>query len=165
MRDQWLAALASLVLAAASPAFSQETVERAVRARPQQYVAAWNRGDAEGAAAVYTQDGTHTYVFGYTHRGRAAIANGLTQLLSGPMKGTQLAIETISVRQLSPDIAVEEEAFTVSGLKSPDGTALPAAKGLCLAVYKKVGEEWLGAAVQCMVPPPAPASEPSERSG
>lgn len=161
MRNQWMIVVACLILCGvAPPAFSQDAVEVAVRARMQQYVAAWNRGDAEGAAAVYTEDGTHTYVFGYTHRGRSEIAQGLKELLAGPMQGTRLVIETLSVRQLSPDVAVEEEAFAVSGLKAADGTALPVVKGLCLGVYEKVGQEWLGAAVQCMIPPPAPAPAP-----
>lgn len=165
MRNQWTTAVASLiVLGAASPALSQEAMDAAIRARTQQYVAAWNRGDAEGAAAVYTEDGTHTYLLGYTHRGRIKIANGLKELLGGPMKGTQLAIETVSIRQVTPEVAVEEETFTVSGLKAHDGTALPVAKGLCLAVYKKVGDEWLGAAVQCMIPPRAPTPEPPAQS-
>ncbi|HLF55680.1 MAG TPA: SgcJ/EcaC family oxidoreductase [Thermoanaerobaculia bacterium] len=157
MRNHWTAAVASFILfAGPSPVLAEETVEAAIRARMEQYVAAWNRGAAEDAAAVYMEDGTHTYVFGYTHRGRTEIAKGLEELLGGPMKGSQLAIETLDIRQLSPDVAVEEEAFTISGLEAPDGTDLPAAKGLCLAVYKMVDGEWLGAAVQCMMPPPAP---------
>ncbi len=169
MRTQWTMAVASVVLLAApSPALSQGALEAAIRARSQQYVAAWNRGDAEGAAAVYAEDGTHTYVLGYTHRGRTEIANGLKEMLGGPMKGTQLAIETLRIRQLTPDVALEEEAFTVSGMKAQDGSALPPAKGLCLAVYEKYDQEWLGAAVQCMLPPPEaakPAADSPARDG
>jgi uncharacterized protein (TIGR02246 family) len=169
MRKPWITVVAAVaavaLLAIGTPALSQEAFESAIRARSAQYVAAWNSGNADAAAAVYAEDGTHTYVFGLTHRGRAEIAAGLKELWAGPLKGTQITIESLSIRRLGGEVAIEEEAFTVSGLKAPDGSALATVKGLCLAVYRKVGQEWLGAAVQCMVPPAGAGSVPGGHSG
>jgi uncharacterized protein (TIGR02246 family) len=130
----------------------QQPSEAAIQAALQKYVSAFNAGDADAAAATYTPDGSHTYALGFTHHGRVEIAQGLRELLAGPMKGGKLSITSLSIRSLAPTIAVEEEAFSVEGLKAPDGQPLPAVKGLCLVVYQQHVREWLAAAVQCMVP-------------
>jgi len=143
------------VLAASSRIAAAEVPdEAAIRARVQEYVAAFNQGDAKAAASVYAGDGTHTYVLGFTHRGRAAIEKGLSELLAGPWKGARVAISTDAIRFLTPAIAVEEESFVVSGLKTDTGAELPPVKGLCLDILQKQGGLWFAAAVQCMVPPP-----------
>ena len=138
--------------------FSQESPEEAIRGRVRQYEAAYNAGDAEALAAIYTADGTHTYALGFTHRGRLEIANGLKEQFAGPFKGSRMAITPLHIRPLSPNVAVEEASFALSGLKDANGTALPAVTGLCLAVYQKEGDQWFAAAVQCMVPPPTGGS-------
>ncbi len=147
--------LAALALVCASGALSQESVEAAIRERVKQYESAYNAGDADAVAAIYAVDGTHTYVLGFTHRGRPEIANGLKELLAGPFKGTRIAINPLHIRALSSDVAVEEASFSVTGLKDPSGSDLPPVSGLCLGVYQKHGRIWFAAAVQCMVPPPA----------
>lgn len=89
-------------LLAATPAACEEPADAAVKQAVQKYVAAFNAGDAEGAAALYTPDGSHTYVTGVTHHGRTEIANGLRQMLAGPFKGGKLAIETLRLRLSRP---------------------------------------------------------------
>ena len=139
----------------ATPAFCQDPAEAPIREAVQKYVAAFNAGDADAAAATYAADATHTYALGFTHRGRAAIADGLRELFAGPMKGAKISITTLRVRSLAPTIAVEEEAFSLKGLVSPDGRPLPPVRGLCLAVHQQRGRQWLATAVQCLVPPPS----------
>ena len=129
-------------------------VEAAVRERVRQYEAAYNTGDADAVAAIYAVDGTHTYALGFTHRGRHEIANGLRELFAGPFKGTRITINPLHIRALSSDVAVEEASFSLTGLKEPGGTDLPAVTGMCISVYQKQGDPWFAAAVQCMVPPP-----------
>lgn len=119
----------------------------------QKYVRAFNTADVEGAAATYTPTGSHTYAMGFTHHGRTEIAQGLREMLAGPMKGAQISITTLRVTPLTSTVAVEEEAFAVSGLKAPDGQSLPPVKGLCLATHQYLGKQWLAAAVQCLVTP------------
>lgn len=146
--------LAALALVCASGALSQESVEAAIRERVKQYELAYNAGDADAVAAIYAVDGTHTYVLGFTHRGRLEIANGLKELFAGPFKGTRITITPLHIRALSSDVAVEEASFSVTGLKEPSGTDLPPVTGICIGVYQKQGHLWFAAAVQCMVPPP-----------
>jgi uncharacterized protein (TIGR02246 family) len=135
-------------------AFGQESVDTAIRNRVKQFEAAYNSGNADSTAAIYAVDATHTFANGLTYRGRVEIANGLKEQFAGPMKGTQIALTPLHIRALSPDIAVEEASFSLSGLKDSNGAVLPPIGGFCLVVYQKIGEQWFVAAAQCMVPPP-----------
>lgn len=154
MRTTSLVTVAFLAIAA--PASGQPSAEGAIRAALDKYVKAFNAGDADAAAATYTPEASHTYALGYTHHGRAEIAQGLRELFAGPLKGARLSIASLKVRLLTPDIAVEEESFSLIGLRSADGQAQPDVNGLCLAVYQRQGAEWFAAAVQCLLPPAGP---------
>ncbi len=129
--------------------------EATVRARVAEYVAAYNRGDAAGVAAIYTEDGTHTYALGFTHRGRAEIEAGLRGMFAGPLNGTEIQITPERIRIINDGVAIEEATFVLTGLKTPAGVEMDAVKGLCLGVYQQRGALWFAAAVQCLVPPPA----------
>lgn len=144
------------VLLVSSVAWFQESPEAAIRARVKQYEAAYNAGDADGVAAIYAVNGTHTYVFGVTHRGRVEIAKGLREQFAGPAKGTRMTITPLNIRALTPTVAVEEASFSMAGLKDAGGAELQPVKGFCLAVYQKESGQWLAAAVQCMLPPAMP---------
>jgi uncharacterized protein (TIGR02246 family) len=156
MRKAFYRAFVVLMVVFSSIAYSQESSEMAIRSRIKQYEAAYNAGDVDGMAAIYAVDGTHTYALGYTHHGRDEIANGLREQFTGPFKGTRMTITPLSIRMISSDIAVEEGAFVLAGLKGADGADLPPFNGLCLVAYKKLGDRWFIEAAQCMVPPPAP---------
>jgi uncharacterized protein (TIGR02246 family) len=150
-RTMFLAGLAFVCL---SQAYSQVTPEEAIQNRVKQYVAAYNAGDADAIASIYSVNGTHTYALGFTHRGRVEIAKGLKEQFAGPMKGTRISITPLHIRPISSSVAVEEASFSVSGLKEPGGKALAPVNGFCLGVYQKEGDQWFAVAVQCMVPPP-----------
>jgi uncharacterized protein (TIGR02246 family) len=152
-------AIVGLGLLAADAALGQGTVDAAIRARVKEYEAAYNAGDADAVAAIYAPDGSHTYVLGFTHRGRVEIAQGLKELLAGPLRGTRIAIKPEHIRAVTADVAVEEASFTLEGLKDSAGSPLPAATGLCLGVYQRQNFVWYASAVQCMVPPPMPQAK------
>jgi uncharacterized protein (TIGR02246 family) len=132
----------------------QDPADAPIRQVVKHYEAAYNRGDADAVAAIYADDASHTYALGITHRGRREVAQGLREMLAGRLCGTQIELNPVRIRSLSSEVAVEEAVFTLTGLRGPDGTALPPVAGFCLAVYQRQAEEWFAAAVQCMVPPP-----------
>ena len=133
--------------------FSQGSKEDEVRKRVQEYEDAYNRGDAEAMASIYDVNASHTYANGITHRGRLEIQKGLEEFFADPMKGTQMKVTPEVIRSPADNVAVEEVSFILTGLKMQDGTDIPPVKGLCLAVYHKLENEWFAFAVQCMVPP------------
>ncbi|HEY5545381.1 MAG TPA: SgcJ/EcaC family oxidoreductase [Gemmatimonadaceae bacterium] len=161
-RAQLGSLLLVVVFSPATAASPQESDRLAIRRRTEEYVQAFNRGDAAAAAAVYAADGTHTYAFGVTHRGRPAIEQGLREFLAGPMKGTRVSITVDSIRFITGEIAVEEDSFVVSGLTSADGAAVPSLNGRCMAVYRKQSNAWHASAIQCMVPMSPPRSAPKQ---
>ena len=134
---------------------SQESKDDEVRKRIQEYEDAYNRGDAEAVASIYDVNASHTYANGITHRGRLEIQKGLEEMLAGPMKGTQMKLTPAVIRFPADNVAVEEASFILTGLKMPDGTEVLPIKGFCLAVYRKLENEWFAFSVQCMVPPPS----------
>ena len=132
---------------------AQDPADAGIRQTVKRYQDAYNRGDADAVAANYAPDGSHTYVMGLTHHGRAEIAQGMREMLAGPLKGTQMQLTPVRIRSIAPDVGIEEATFTMTGLRGPDGTVLPPINGFCLAVYQRLGEQWYAQAVQCMVPP------------
>lgn len=132
--------------------FSQEPDKSEIIERVRELENAYNRGDAKAYAAVYDVNGTHTYANGITHRGRKEIEEGLIESFAGPMKGTQMKITPEVIKFTGDNVAIEEATFVLTGLKMPDGTDVPAIKGICLAVYQKQEKDWFAVAVQCMVP-------------
>jgi uncharacterized protein (TIGR02246 family) len=147
---------AGMLFVISSPIFGQVAAEEEIRNRVKQYETAYNAGYADSVAAIYAINGTHTYAFGVTHRGRLEIANGLKEQFAGTLKGTRMKITPLHIRPLSSNIAVEEASFGLSGLKDANGVELPTVSGFCLVVYQKENDQWYIAAAQCMVPPPPP---------
>ena len=78
--------------------FSQQPNESEIRKRVQEYENAYNRGDAKAIAAIYAENGSHTYINGMIDRGRLEIEKGLAESFAGPMKGTQIKITPDVIR-------------------------------------------------------------------
>ena len=87
---------------------------------------------------------------------RAEIEAGLRYMFAGPLRGTQMQITPERIRAIGDGVAIEEASFILTGLRTPDGAEMGPVRGLCLGVYQKQGDQWFAAAVQCLVPPPAP---------
>lgn len=101
------------------------------------FVVAWNKGDAKGAASFYTLDGTRVGAYGDIRHGRAEVERGYDQLLQQTMKGSSVKQEKGSIRMLTPDLAVWQGAFEMI----PPGKL--AMKGYVVQVMKKVSGRWL----------------------
>lgn len=128
------------------------SVEASIRARVEQYVEAFNRGDAEGCGAIYAEEGSHTYAMGFTDYGRENVTAHLAELFAGPWQGLQLRLEVKRVIGITPDVAVEHEEWEVSGLADPAGNQLPPLSGLTLITWVLKEGAWFVAAGQAMMP-------------
>jgi uncharacterized protein (TIGR02246 family) len=131
--------------------------EAAVQTAAQKWIEAWNAGDMAGVAALYTEDADYEDVFGERHEGRAAIEQAFAEINSGPYQGAQLELESISLRFMSPTVAVSDTRWKMTGMPEGDGPAAPA-EGLSTAVFVAQGDQWLITAHRSRVPytPPAP---------
>ncbi|WP_330233412.1 SgcJ/EcaC family oxidoreductase [Nocardia sp. NBC_00508] len=84
----------------------QRTDEDAIRQLLTQQAEAWNHGDAEAFAEVFTEDADYVTWVGSHFKGRAAIATSHMSLFEKYLKGTRLDGEITQLRFLTPDVAV-----------------------------------------------------------
>jgi uncharacterized protein (TIGR02246 family) len=85
--------------------------------RAQEFVAAFNRGDAKAVAGFWTTDGSYVDPEGNEVKGRDALEKMYQELFT-EVKGAQLALRTMSTRMLAPGVAVEEG---ITELRLADG--------------------------------------------
>lgn len=102
----------------------------------QDFLAAWNRGDARGASAPFADDGMRVGAFGDVARGRNEVEMAYEKLLHGPMKGAR-AEWAPAVRMLAPDLVVAEGALTIH----PADGGKPA-RGYALDIWRKIAGTW-----------------------
>jgi uncharacterized protein (TIGR02246 family) len=128
--------------AAAAPAGRGED-EAAIKALLDAFTKAFNAGDANAAAATYTETALVVDEAGERIEGRAAIRDQYAaSFVDNP--GNTIAIEIDSIRFLGPETAIELGRTTIApakGAESPEVTRFT-------AVYVKAGGKWLQAAVR-----------------
>src|SRR5262249_58628459 len=81
--------------------------EKALRKRAEEFVAAFNRGDAEALVAFWTEDGDHVDQVGRARKGRQAIGDAYRKLFAAS-KGAKLNVTRTSLRFLTPDLAITD---------------------------------------------------------
>jgi len=127
---------------------------------------AWNRHDAAAYAGLFTEDGDCVNVLGWWWKGRAQIESKLTAAFAFVFHESQLTITDISVRLLSPTIAIAHVSWTMTGARTPPGMPEPK-QGIEIQVLQKKAGHWLIQSFQNtnavperpfpLGPPPAPA--------
>jgi uncharacterized protein (TIGR02246 family) len=152
-----VASIASLAVAAPDTSGG----EAQVRARCQEFAAAWNRHDAKALAGFWAPDGDLINPFGRMAKGRAELEKLFTDEHSTFMKGTTFTITGMTVRLLEPDIACADWDVDVSGMQSPEGTAMPVLKTHVNAVMmKKSGQWWIVAGRPVIYQPASGSGRP-----
>ena len=131
---------AFLVLALAfAPSALAQRVEEQIRAEVRRYVAAINRGDAAGVAALYLDDPrTSTADDGKIHRGWKNIAGILREILARP-GAVHMDVDSVVVRRLGNDAAIavgNYEWWQTSRREAPP------ARGAITLVYARTRRGW-----------------------
>ena len=101
----------------------------------QEFIAAFDKGDAEAVAAFWTEDATYVDLDGRETKGRAAIEK-LYEKVFAEQKGAKLAIHVTSVKLLTPAVGLEDGITEVT----PAGGGLPSATAFSAVFLKKDGE-------------------------
>jgi uncharacterized protein (TIGR02246 family) len=100
--------------------------------RAQEFIAAFDKGDAKAVAAFWTPDGTYVDMTGREYKGRAAIQK-LYEGVFPALKGAKLTIYVTSHKELSADVAIEEGVTEVT---PADGGAGSTARFVAVLVRK-----------------------------
>lgn len=148
----------SVAATAARPSAARARDEQAVRGVVADLIAAWNRHDAVGAAAVMTTDVDMVAPPGMYAHGRAQIEADSPGMFATVYKDAHESVTTDRIRFLRPDVALVDGTFAIVGPNFPGD-----ARGLQTVVLMKEHGRWAVAALRRMIPigaPPGPASAP-----
>ena len=103
---------------------------------------AWNRHDVRAFIGVYSDDAELTTVIGTTVRGRKALYDHHAEIFETIFKKSHLTAGEIKVRFLSPEIAVVDIRWEMTGALESDGKEIPTRKGLLCWIVKREREGW-----------------------
>lgn len=118
----------------------------AVQDVPARFVAAWAANDADAFASVCAEDATMVLPGDVFLRSRREIRDFMAAGFSGDYKGTRVTGTPVSVRFLSPDVAV---LITQGGVLDPGDTMVSAKRAIrAIWVLSRTGDEWLVSAYQ-----------------
>jgi uncharacterized protein (TIGR02246 family) len=120
----WRLRCALLLVACATPvAYSQSEKDKAeIAVIVQGEGDAWNRGDAEGFAAHYSENGSFTNVIGQQLYGRKAFIDQHAKIFSTIYKGSHNAFQVTHINFVRPDVAVVDIDGTLrDALRLPPG--------------------------------------------
>jgi uncharacterized protein (TIGR02246 family) len=118
--------------------------------RAQEFIKAFNSGDAKACAGFYTEDGDYTDQEGHHYKGRAALEK-LYEKVFAANKGAKLAIHVISARMVTPDVGIEDGVTEVT---SPDGGP-PSMAAFTAVAVKKDGVWYLESVRDSVYHPPS----------
>jgi uncharacterized protein (TIGR02246 family) len=120
--------------------------------RTQEFVAAFNKGDAKAVAGFWAPEGIYVDQRGHEYKGRAAIEKLYERVFAG-QKGAKLDVTIKSIRKIAANVAIEE-GMTVVTL--PDGG--PPTVGRFSAVLVQKDDLWYFESVtESIAPPPSNA--------
>ena len=115
--------------------------EAAIRKQIRAFSDAYNRGDLDALAALWTADAEFVREDGKVISGKAAIRDMLETGIKA-LKGYKQRIRVRNIRFVRPEVAMEEGS---AYLLAPDGTMQ---SGPYLAVWVKHGDKWLLSSVR-----------------
>jgi uncharacterized protein (TIGR02246 family) len=153
MRLLWITIVTVLALGlACGPVMSQERnpeAETALLKKAESFVAAFHKGDAKAVAAHWTADGDYTSQTGKIMKGRDAIEKAFTALFADN-KGLKLRIDSLSLRFVTPDVAIEDGVTSVL----PAEGAPPSRARYTIVHVKRDGEWYLSSVRDAPFAPP-----------
>ncbi|MFN2427984.1 MAG: SgcJ/EcaC family oxidoreductase [Candidatus Binatia bacterium] len=126
--------------------------QQAIRDLYGDFVKAWNKHDVETMAARWAIDGDQVEPDGQVAKGRDEVAALLKRQHTGVFKNTTLTLTVKSVWMISDNVALVDGTYELTGAQEPDGTAVPARKGMLTSVLIQERDTWSIAASRLMVP-------------
>lgn len=117
--------------------------------RAQEFIAAFNRGDAKATAAFWTPEATYIDQTGHETKGRAAIEKLYAKVFAD-QKGAKLIVNVISTRQIAPEVALEEGTTEITPADGGPGSVAR----FSAVLVKKDGEWFFESVRESVARPP-----------
>ncbi|HEX5105750.1 MAG TPA: SgcJ/EcaC family oxidoreductase [Pirellulaceae bacterium] len=135
------AGVAGQAVAQAPPVTKATTAEAALRQSSQAFAEAFNQGDANAVAALWTEDGDYIDEAGRTFAGRKAIEKSYAAFFAAH-PGVKIKVVVDSIKLLGDSAAIEDgRAFLEPAPGAP-------AISKYTAAHVKIGSQWLMATVR-----------------
>ena len=129
--------------------------EEAIRSRTNEFVAAWNQHNPQAMAKVYQDGADMINPFGRVAKSRSEIEKLFKEEHAGSLKESRMALTPEGLRTLTPDVAVADYSFEVTGARDRSGKEI-SLRGHLTLVLQKQADQWLVAAARPMIPLPDP---------
>jgi uncharacterized protein (TIGR02246 family) len=154
MKRVLVAAVAAVLISAVGYAQSEE---EKIRARVQEFAAAWNKHDPMAIAYLWSANGDLINPAGRKASGLMEIERLFESEHKAALKDSTFNVTSMKVRFLNSTTAILDEDAEITGIANPDGTSVTT-KPHVIAVMTKSGGQWWLAAVRAYnyTPPPAP---------
>jgi uncharacterized protein (TIGR02246 family) len=149
--------LATIVLPVNDTGRAQSETE--IRDLQQRQADTWNRHDATGYAALFTEDADVVNVVGWWWKGRAEIESKLTAAYAVAFRHSTLTIDDVQVRFVTPEIAIAHVRWSMQGAVMPPGIPEPR-HGIQMQLLQKRDRVWRIAAFQNTTSVPEVAFRP-----
>lgn len=114
----------------------------------EDFLTAWNNGDARAASEFFAEDGVRVDAFGAIQRGREEIEAAYDKLLHETMQGAKVKQERGTIRMLTPDLAIWQGGIEII---LADSSTM---KGYVVQIMQKQNGKWLNLEVHPKIFPP-----------
>ena len=130
--------------------------DKEIKALYETFTAAWNRHDTEALGKMWIAEGDHLEPDGRGVRGRESVAYLLKEQHATVFKKTSLKLTIDSVWLVTPDVALADGTYEISGIVGPDGSAIPQRTGHLTSILVRKEGKWGIAGSRLMIPTPLP---------
>ena len=120
------------------------SAEASIRSLEQAQAAAWNAHDIAGYSALFSEKSDVVNVLGWWWKSRAELNAKLGAAHRSVFRDSQMTIQDVQIRFISPAVAIAHVRWTMTGARSPTGVAgLAPQAGIQTQVLEKVRGRWL----------------------
>lgn len=124
--------------------------EAAIRKTWQDYVAAWNKHDANALAAFMTEDADRRIPDGRISNGRAAVLDAIGNEFRSVYRNATLSSDQVDVRFLTPDVAILDARDELRGV---NGAGESVQRTNHTSIFLKRDGKWLTVAIRAWALP------------
>jgi uncharacterized protein (TIGR02246 family) len=137
-----------LSIAVSTPSIAQNGPkdEELIRGVITEMTEGFNRHDAKAASQMYTADADFVTVRGERAKGAGALEKQLAAIFASRAKEATQRTLDVTVRFVTPDVAVAHATNELSGIVRPDDQRLPPHTELSIRVFVKANGVWKVAA-------------------
>jgi len=125
--------------------------ERTIRVMVDQAISRLNRGDITVVDEFWDENADYVSVDGRLIVGRARMKEYFSEILRLSAGGMQQVSTIDSIRFLTPELAIVDGSWTISGARDESGIELAPLKGRGLEIAQKIDGQWRFMATREMV--------------